>query len=95
MKMKSLGKQILLKQKQEMLNKTKKMPAGSPAGVSFCFSGIMLLKRPAAGGESCKAGFFLANTENKHGKVLCRAGGKDMESGMKINAICFETRNQR
>ena len=70
MKMKSLGKQILLKQKQKMLNKTKKMPAGSPAGVSFCFSGIMLLKRPAA-------------------------GVKDMERGMKNNAVCFETRNQR
>lgn len=70
MKMKSLGKQILLKQKQKTQNKTKKMPAGDPAGVSFCFSGIMLLKRPAA-------------------------GVKDMESGMKINAICFETRNQR
>lgn len=61
---------MLLKQKQKTLNKTKKMPAGSPAGVSFCFSGIMLLKRPAA-------------------------GGKDMERGMKINAVCFEARNQR
>ena len=72
---------MLLKQKQKTLNKTKKMPAGSPAGVSFCFSGIMSPKPPAAGGESCKAGFFLANTENKHGKVLCRAGVKIWKEG--------------
>lgn len=58
---------MLLKQKQKTLNKTKKMPAGSPAGVSFCFSGIMSPKRPAAGG--------------KQGEVLCRAGVKIWKVG--------------
>ena len=82
---------MLLKQKQKTLNKTKKMPAGSPAGVSFCFSGIMSPKRPAAGGESCKAGFFLANTEKQTRRSSVSGRRKDMESGMKNNAVCFET----
>lgn len=69
---------MLLKQKQKTQNKTKKMPAGSPAGVSFCFSGIMSLKRPAAGGK-----------QTRRSSVSGRR--KDMESGMKNNAVCFET----
>ena len=33
-----------------------------PGRIALCQSGIMSLEQPAAGGESCKAGFFLDGT---------------------------------
>ena len=63
----------------------------------FLFALVEVCRRsdPPQAENPAKQDFFLRTRKYKHGKVLCRAGVKDMESGMKINAVCFETRNQR